>query len=206
MACAVTAAIVALVLVFLGGSDTSRTREGPAVGAERARPTAPPRTHRGARTDCSTRSEANFPGAFTDPANLVVGPLVLVGGAQAARDPVSVIRRFKGQKLQVLVKAGHRVTVRIARRARAFAGLGYAPGTSREEQTGPRDSHRSVTFVACRPGEASGSYADGEAVTFWSGGVTVTRVPACVPLEVYVDDEPSSRRLVLSLAAGRCQE
>jgi hypothetical protein len=34
----------------------------------------------GAREDCSTRSEASFPGAFTDARNLVVGPLVLIGG------------------------------------------------------------------------------------------------------------------------------
>lgn len=118
-----------------------------------------------------------------DPANLVVGPLVFVGGAQVARDPVSVIRRVKGQKLPVLVKAGHSVTVRVSRRARGLAGLGYAPGgRGHEEQAGPRNTHRSVTFIACRPGEPSGSYADGETVTFWSGGVTVTRAPACVPL------------------------
>lgn len=107
----------------------------------------------------------------------------------------------------MLVKAGHNLTVRVSRRARGLAGLGYAPGGPvLEEPAGLRDTHRSVTFIACRPGEPSGSYADGEAVTFWSGGVTVTRAPACVPLEVYVDDEPTPRGPVLSLAAGRCQE
>ena len=36
----------------------------------------------GAVADCSTRSQAGFPGAFTDPSNLVVGPLVLIGAQQ----------------------------------------------------------------------------------------------------------------------------
>lgn len=33
----------------------------------------------GVVTDCSSRSQAGFPNAFTDPRNLVVGPFVLVG-------------------------------------------------------------------------------------------------------------------------------
>jgi hypothetical protein len=77
-----------------------------------------------------------------------------------------------------------------------------------------------VTFVACRPGAGgaalqpegrSGSYADGAAVTFWSGFV-LTRAPACIPLDIYVDDAPSLRRVGLPLGrrwvrlAGRSRE
>jgi hypothetical protein len=69
-----------------------------------------------------------------------------------------------------------------------------------------------MTFVACRPGKPtrsyrpegpSGSYADGEPVTFWSGFVLARR-PVCVPLQVYVDDRPWPRRAVIDMGAGRC--
>jgi hypothetical protein len=68
-----------------------------------------------------------------------------------------------------------------------------------------------LTFVACQPGRSfrsyrpdgpSASYADGGAVTFWSGFV-LTRRPACVPLEVYVDDDPSPHQAVIDMGAGR---
>jgi hypothetical protein len=76
----------------------------------------------GAREDCSTRSGANFPRAFTDPDNLVVGPLVLVGGAHTSE---GTVRRFGGNKFPLLVKQGHTVTVALSRRARETAALGY---------------------------------------------------------------------------------
>jgi hypothetical protein len=101
------------------------------------------------------------------------------------------------------------VTVRLAERAPTFAGLAYGPLPQGEIRL--RDTYRSVTFAACRPGRAtrqygpdgpSGSSAGGVAVTFWSGFV-LTRVPACIPLDVYVDDAPSPRRVGLSLGR-RC--
>jgi hypothetical protein len=149
------------------------------------------------RADCSTRSEASFPGAFDAPRNLVVGPLVMVGGAYT---PASVVHEFGGNKFPLLVNAGHRVTVRLSRESRRFAGLAYGPLPQGEVR--PRDAHQSVTFVACRRDKPSGSDASGEAVTFWSGGV-VTRRPACVPLEIYVDHQASPRRVGLSLGR-RC--
>jgi hypothetical protein len=162
---------------------------------------------RGAVEDCSTRSEADFPGAFTDPRNLVIGPLVLIGGAYT---PASTVDEFGGNKFPLLVRAGHTVTVRLAARARRSAGLAYGPLPQGETRL--RDTYRTVTFIACRAGKAtqeyrpdgpSGTYADGVHVTFWSGFV-LTRRPACLPLEVYVDGATTPLRAGLALGR-RCE-
>ena len=161
----------------------------------------------GARADCSMRSEASFSGGFTSPRNLVVDPLVLVGGAYTN---AATVREFGGNKFPVLVKAGHSVTVRVARRWRRVAGLGY--GRLPQGKNTFRDTHRSVTFVACQQDKPprqysasgrSGSYADGVAVTFWSGFIAA-RTPACIPLEVYVDGAAAPRRVGLALGR-RCE-
>jgi hypothetical protein len=47
----------------------------------------------------------------------------------------------------------------------------------------------------------SGSTAGGS-VTFWSGGL-VADEPHCVPLDVYVDDNPTPQRVSVELGA-RC--
>jgi hypothetical protein len=155
---------------------------------------APPRS---ALEGCSTRSGADFPGAFTNPRNLVVGPLVLVGGAYTS---ARTVRMFGGNKFPLLVRAGHTVTVRIAPPARRTAGLAY--GRLPQGQITLRDTHTSVRFVACRRGRRSQNHADGAPITFWSGFV-LTRRPGCVPLEVYVDHDASPRLVGLSLGR-RC--
>jgi hypothetical protein len=142
---------------------------------------------------CSDRSEANFPGAFADPDNLVVGPLVLIGGGKPT--PAHVVEQFGGQKFPLLVRAGHAVTVHLPRSKRNDPGLAYGPFGDHPQRT--------ITFVSCRPGVPSGSRAGG-AVTFWSGFVT-TRASRCVSLEVYADDARSPRSAALSLGA-RCPE
>jgi hypothetical protein len=160
----------------------------------------------GVRADCSTRSEASFPGAFTNPRNLVVGPLVLVGGGYT---DAGTVREYGGNKFPLLVRAGHIVTVRLDRRRRRVAGLAYGPLPQGEVKL--RDAHRQVTFVACRPGKPSERYspagpsasvAGGVAVTFWSGFV-LTRAPACIPLDVYVDAARRPQRVGLALGR-RC--
>jgi len=201
----VGAAAVALVLVSSDGSPAPSPSNEAAAGTEhRAAGPSEATRLRSARQDCSTRSEAQFPAAYTNPGNLVVGPLVLVGGG--AYTPASTVREFGGQKFPLLVKAGHTVTVQIAPRGRRVAGLAYSHGPRTLDSTATR-----ATFVACRPGRAprryrpdgpSGSFADGVAVTFWSGSV-LTRTPSCVPLDIYVDDAPSPRRVGLSLGR-RC--
>ena len=198
-----TIVAVALVLVVSKESSTPTAPRQAGTGATLKSPaTAPSLATGSAREDCSTRSEANFPGAFTDRRNLVVGPLVLVGGAHT---DASTVREFGGNKFPLLVEAGHVVTLRLAHPARD-AGLAYGPLP--QGATKLRDTHQSVTFVACPPGRPSrryspygpsGSQADGTSVTFWSGFV-LTRAPACLPLEIYVDDA-SARRV--GLPVGR---
>lgn len=195
IAVAVGVATVTLVVVLSAGSPAPSPSGAPAADDERAATAATPA--RRAREDCSTRSEARFPGAFTGDGNLVVGPLVLMGGTFT---DANTVRKFGGNKFPLLVKAGHTVTVQVAPRGRRVAGLAYGPLPAGGAQM--RDTYTSVTFVACRLGGPSGSSADGVAVTFWSGFV-LTRTPACVPLNIYVDKEPSPRRVGLSLGR-RC--
>jgi hypothetical protein len=148
--------------------------------------------------DCSTRSEADFPGAFTDLSNLVVGPLVLMG----AGGTPDFSSGFGGQKFPLLVRNGHRVTVGLSRQTRSGAGLAYGPLPPGEVKL--NETHRVVRFIACRRGKPSGSSADGRPVTFWSGGV-LARSPRCVPLRVRVDDgDPSPRHSVILLGVQSC--
>ena len=177
------------------------------VAAEMASPQPSTKTRfGGAREDCRTRSEANFPGAFTSPQNVVIGPLAITG---AAYTDAETVRKFGGNKFPLLVKAGHVVTLRLPRSHRKTAALAY--GQLPQGEVTLEDAHASVTFVACKPGNPtkryqengpSGSSADGESVTFWSGFV-LTREPACIPLEVYVDAAPTPDRVGLSLGQ-RC--
>ncbi len=147
--------------------------------------------------DCASRSAADFPTAFTSRRNLVVGPLVLVG----AGGTPTYSESFGGQKFQLLVSAGHRVTVALSDQTRKGAGLGYGPLP--QGQVGVRDAHRAVTFVACPRGRASGSTAGGRSVTFWSGGL-LARSPRCVPLLVRIDGARSPVRVVVHLGVARC--
>ncbi|MBA2637947.1 MAG: hypothetical protein H0U79_06980, partial [Solirubrobacterales bacterium] len=152
--------------------------------------------HRGGvRTGCSDQSGADFPRAFTDRRNLVVGPLVLVGGGTYT--DAATVRKFGGNKFPLLVKAGHTVTVKIPPSAREGAGLGY--GALPQGEVRLRDAHAIVTFESCSA-KRSLSSANGP-VTFWSGFV-LARNPICVPLDVYVDDQ-APRRAWLSLGR-RC--
>ena len=150
------------------------------------------------REDCSTRSQAGFPGAFTDPDNLAVGPLVLMnaGGTPGFSE------EFDGQKFPLLVRNGHRVILELPRRTARGARLAYGPLPRGEIAVG--EAHRVVKFVACRRGESSGSSADGEPVTFWSGGV-LAYSPRCVPLRVFVDGADDPRRAVIRLGVESCR-
>lgn len=141
------------------------------------------------------RSMADFGPAFTDPRNLVVGPLALVGGAEIV--PEAVVLAHDGQKFPVLVKAGHTVAVTLPRTRWKSAGLGY--GQIPQGRVDVDDGYDTIRFTACGRGEASGSRAGGP-VTFWSG-VVLTVAPTCLPLVVYVDRDPTPRSASVSLGA-----
>lgn len=197
------AAIAALTLAACGGSQTkgsgpeASVRTATGASAQRLADERP----LGVVENCSTRSQASFPGAFTDPHNVVIGPLVLVGAAYT--DP-STVREFGGNKFPALVRAGHRVTIAVARRKRRVASLGYGPLPEKVELS-PRDGHPVVTFIACRAREPSASIGAGGPVTFWSGFV-LTRLPRCVPLEIWVDNESSPHRTALRMGRRRCRD
>ncbi|MBA3266375.1 MAG: hypothetical protein H0T14_08420 [Nocardioidaceae bacterium] len=139
------------------------------------------------------QSWGQFGQAFTDPRNLVVGPLVFAGGNVTT--PAATVQAHGGSKYPVLVKLGHAVTVQIPEEVRRTAGLVYGPG---------RIAH-TITFVACPRGEKkSNTSSAGGPVTFWSGFV-MTRSPGCIPLDVYVDDESSPRHAAVTVGPGPCE-
>ena len=186
MSAAVTTALVALFTTSAWGSPVEQRGE---------------QSPRGAVESCATRSEASFPGAFANARNLVVGPLSLIG---AGRTPTAVLNSSATevfQKFPLLVRNGHRVTVELSPSTRRGAGLAYGPLPQGE--TYLRDTHRVVTFIACRHWQRSGSSADGRPVTFWSGSV-LARSPRCVHLLVWVDAERSPRRAVIRLGVPNC--
>ena len=154
----------------------------------------------GAIANCATQSGASFPGAFRSSRNLVVGPLALIGAGGTPLFAWDSTGKEGFQKFPLLVKENHRVTIELSPTARRGAGLGYGPLP--EGETHLRDTHGVVTFIACRTGK-SASKADGRPVTFWSGSV-LARSPRCVPLLVWVDDQPSPRRAVIRLGVRTC--
>lgn len=147
-----------------------------------------------ARAGCSTRSEANFPGAYTNANNLVVGPLAMIGAGGDTSE--TTIRRVGGNKFPLLVQNGHTVTLALPETVWTIAALAYGP-LPQARALRVSDGHHAVTFTACRVDQASDSTADGP-VTFWSGGVLADR-PSCVPLDVFIDDRPAPQRVWLSL-------
>jgi hypothetical protein len=159
-----------------------------------AAPTASARTARhptGATETCAHQSGASFPHAFTSRANLVVGPLAMIGGRRLTN--AAIVERFDGQKFPLLVAAGHTVTVELTRATHRFASLSYG--------SHGRTGHRVITFRAC-DGKDAASDADGRPVTFWSGFVRATR-PGCVALRIWVDDARTPQRRHIALGR-RC--
>jgi hypothetical protein len=150
---------------------------------------------RGVVEDCSGISGfgANL-GDFSLRRNLVVGPLAILraGGTLAYADAVG------GNKLFVLVKGGHRVTVELPRRTRRGAGLVFGPYPDGEVSL--RDARR----VACRRGQAADRDLDSWPVSGWVGFLLATS-PRCVPLRVWVDDEATPRRAVVRFGVSQCR-
>jgi hypothetical protein len=163
-----------------------------AASQEETSPPPPKKEPKGVVLDCAMQSMADFGDAFGDPQNLVVDPLVLVGGAMPVSE--AVVLAHDGQKFPLLVRAGRTVTVEIPSAFRKTTGLAYGPLPQGRVRVS--DAHDSIRFVSCGRDEA-GSTARGP-VTFWSGFV-MTSVPICLPLDVYVDDDATPRRVRIAL-------
>jgi hypothetical protein len=143
---------------------------------------------------CARQSGASFPGAFSDPRNLNVGPMTIVGGAEAARAASApVIRELGWWKAPLLLREGAKVVVSVAWQHRRLARVGWSTGAE----------GRSLRLEAC--GTGSDSDVDGTPVTFWSGGFALARVPACVALDVWVGLENARRLRVPFGSPGVCR-
>ena len=111
----------------------------------------------------------------------------------ASRGPDAGIRRLRRRDREQAVRSRQGRPPRdsgAVTRTRWSAGLGFGFGPNQGEVR-LRDSRRVVTFIACRHGEYPGrTHPDGWPVSGWVGGL-LARSPRCVPLLVWVDDEPS---------------
>jgi hypothetical protein len=157
---------------------------------------------RGAFEDCSGVN--GLPGVglqdFKLPQNLVVGPLAVLGARPMLGFWNPYEKRYGGNKLLVLVEGGHRVTLELPEQTRQdarFDGFGRS-----------RDTARVVTFRACssegKPTRASLYFPRTDwPVSGWVGALKA-RAAGCVPLRVWVDDEPSPRRTVIPLGVRNC--
>jgi len=191
-------AVATIVAVALATSDRAETAD---PSRQTATPTATPTTSdsgsrerpRGAVEDCSTSPGWGRRDEFTSRQNLIVGPLALerAGVVLAYGEDVG------GNKLFVYVRGGHRVTLELSHRTRKD-GLVFGP-----HRGGSVPARRVVTFIACRRGELSDPRFDGWPVTSWVGFLLASS-PRCVPLLVWVDDEPSPRRAVIRFGVQDC--
>jgi hypothetical protein len=195
------ALIVAVALAPSGRADTAVPSRQTATHT--AKPTssgfAVRERPRGFVEDCSRIRGVMASREFTLRPNLVVGPLAILhaGRTLAYVDAVDGI----GNKLFVLVKGGHRVTLELSRRSRQDVGLAFGPP---EGEVRLRDTRRVVTFVACRRAEQPPeSIPDGWPVSGWVGFL-LARSPRCVPLLAWVDGEPTPRRTVIRFGAREC--
>jgi hypothetical protein len=170
---------------------------------------APPARPTSRVVGCDDASVGTFRGIGRSSQHLRIGPLVLVGGGTAAaREPVEHLRRLGWWKMPALLQPGHTVTLRIAASHRGIAGWTYGPQRPTPRPgvaPGLRRAALTITLAACGPGDRRhSSIVDGRRVTFWSGGIVLTHVPACVPAEFWIDRERKPRRVTLSFGAGRC--
>jgi hypothetical protein len=163
---------------------------GSAQMAQRERP-------RGAVEDCSTTPGWGRRDEFTRRQNLIVGPLAV----ERAVPMLAYADNVDGNKVFVYVRGGHRATLELSPRTRENVGLVF--GRYPDNDASLRAARRVVTFIACRRGELPAGRFDGWPVTSWVGFLLATS-PRCVPLLVWVDDEPRPRRAVIRFGVRDC--
>ena len=115
----------------------------PAVAT--AVPESPKMRPQGVVVGCRSQSGYDFGDAYTNPDNIVVGPLVITNAVYTEPE---TIREFGGDKIFVLLQPGHRVTLALSQQTYRVASLGYGPLPQELELT-PQDGHRVVTFTPC---------------------------------------------------------
>ena len=152
---------------------------------------------RGVVEDCSSSPGWGDVHAFSRRSSLVVGPLAVRGAGVM----LGYAEQVGGNKLFVFVRGGHRVTLELPREARTGVGLGF--GRFPSANVTLRMARRVVTFRACQRGERT-ELLDGWPVTGWVGFLLADS-PRCVPLLVWVDDEPSPRRAVVRFGVRSCR-
>jgi hypothetical protein len=140
------------------------------------------------RATCAHQSIRGFPHAYTSPRNLVLGPLVLIGGRSYS--PPGTVRRIGGQKYPALVAPGHTVKIALSAGARKTNALTYADSVHSTRSL--HEGLRVVTFRACDRSH-SASDADGRPVTFWSGFILAS-APRCLHFKVWIDGASEPRR------------
>lgn len=181
-----TALIAASILAALAGSSWG----SPSGGAG----TAGPPPARVAVENCKTSPGWGRRDDFTRRTSLVVGPLAI----RNARPVLTYAPTVSGNKVILSVKSGHRVTLEVPPAAREDAAIGFALTQDADWRSAPR----AVRFIACRRGQRSGRF-DGWPVTSWVGFLFASS-PRCVPLLVWVDDEPNPRRTVIRFGVRDC--
>lgn len=189
---AMAAAAIAAVLATPDPAETAGTAAG-------ERP-------RGVVENCSTIRGVMAAREFAKPWNLVVGPLAILRANVIFRSdllPHADSAGEVGDKLFVLVRAGHRITLELSPSTGRGAGLAFGPYPNGDVYL--RDTRRVVTFVSCRRGESQATTPPyGWPVSGWVG-LVIVRSPRCVPLRIWVDDEPRPRGAVIRLGVRDCE-
>jgi hypothetical protein len=200
---AIAATVAMVVATTVVASTNAETTD---ASTQTAEPTATPTASRvavrerprGAVEGCSRISGfgSNLR-EFTLRRNLVVGPFALL----RAGHTLPYAHAVEGNKVFVLVKGGHRVTLELSRQTRRDVGLVFGKFPSANVTL--RHARRVVTFKACQRGESADSNLDSWPVSGWVGFLLATS-PQCVPLLVWVDDEPSPRRAAIRFGVRSC--
>ena len=202
IACTGAATAVAVALATSGPAETADPSRQNTMRAATPTPSriAARERPRGALEDCSRTPGWGGSRDFSSRLNLVVGPLAL----QGAGVMLGYAENVGGNKLFVFVKGGHRVTMELSRSTRKDVGLAFGSplGATTGSKWNLRNTRRVVSFIACRRGEISEPF-DGWPVTSWVGFLLASS-PRCVPLLVWVDDEPSPRRAIIRFGVRRC--
>jgi hypothetical protein len=188
--------LLAIAMIAACGQEEQVRLAQPAVAT--AAPEPPYKRPQGVVVGCRSQSGYDFGDAYTNPDNIVVGPLVITNAVYTEPE---TIREFGGDKIFVLVQPGHRVTLALSQQTYRIASLGYGSMPQEVELT-PQAGHRVVTFRPCSAGRAWSS-AGGKPVTFWSGFM-LTDTFFCMPIDVWVDDEPQPRKIALGMGVRNC--